>query len=157
MMALFHKRKERFDMRKSITFALCTLVVSLLFSMATGAFAADITVSNKLDTKLSITLAYYDKDSGALVTQGWWHVEPGGQTVIAVNADESRDIYYAAYNKDQFVDSSTRSNPQIRRWAGPRNFTYTTDAELTDEGVWQGRFYKVNGTSVNVDGRPRGN
>ena len=144
-------------MKKITRFVLFTLTATLFFAMAAGAFAAEVTVANRLDIRLSITLAYYDQDSGELVTKGWWHVEPHGQTVITVNADESRGIHYAAYNKDQFVDRSTRTNAQIRRWASPRNFTYTTDAEPDEDGAWQGKFYQTNGTSIEVDGTPRGN
>ena len=143
--------------KKVIRFALFTLATALLLATAAGAFAAEVTVSNRLDIKLSITLAYFDQDSGELVTKGWWHVEPHGQTVITVNADESREIYYAAYNKDQFVDRSTRANAQIHRWASPRNFTYATDAEPDEDGAWMGKFYQANGTSIEVDGTPRGN
>ena len=143
--------------KKVFRFALFTLTAVLLLAMAAGAFAAEVTVSNRLDVRLSITVAYFDQESGVLVTKGWWHVEPHGQTVIAVDADASREIYYAAYNKDQFVDRSTRTNAQIHRWASPRNFTYTTDAEPDVDGAWLGKFYQTNGTSIEVDGTPRGN
>ena len=129
--------------------------IPLVTMTASMALAADITISNQRDIRLSIALSYYENASGTLVTRGWWHVEPGGQTVITVDADESRDIYYAAYNKDQFVDISTRQNPKIMRWASPRNFEYRTDDEPSDSGIWQGKFYRTNGTSINVDGLPR--
>lgn len=131
------------------------LVTSLFLVIAAGAFAAEITVSNQLDHKLSITFTYYDSNTGGLVTKGWWHVEPRGETVVTLDADTARDIFYAAYNKDQFVDAATRGNAQIWRWAGPRNFEYTSEDEPADPGVWKGRFYKVGGTSLNIDARPR--
>ena len=133
---------------KFVCFALAVLV----FSAATAACAANITFTNSLDLRISITLTYFDSDTGAMTTQGWWHVEPDGRTVVTVNADESRDIYYAAYNKEPFIDSSTRNNPQVTRWASPRTFKFTTDAEpYGDFDFWQGRFYKINGGSVNID------
>ena len=125
------------------------IVAVLLFS--TAASAATYTFSNHVGIRISVTLTYYDANSGVLTTKGWWHVEPGGKTSITINADESRDVYYAAYNKDQFVDSGTRKNPQIRRWASPRNFTYTSDDQPYDDGVWHGRFYKINGITVSID------
>ncbi len=141
-------------MKKIVKIALCTLVVSLFF--AVGAYAAEISVSNALDIRLSLTFTYRDIASGSLVTKGWWYVEPHGQTVVTLDADESHDIFYAAYNKDQFVDSATRRNPQIWRWASYRNFLFTTEEAPADSDTWKGRFYKINGTSLNIDGKPRG-
>jgi len=128
----------------------CLALAVLLFS-AGAASAATITFSNELSIRVSVTVAYYDAGSGVLTTKGWWHVEPGGERTVTVNADASRGIYYAAYNRIQYVDSSTRKNPQIRRWASRRTFTYTNDAEPYDDDVWQGRFYRVNGQSVHID------
>lgn len=136
---------------------IATIALTAVLVLAAMALASDVAVSNRLDTKLSITLSYYDADTGEIVTRGWWHVEPHGQIVISVNADESRGIYYAAYNKDQFVDTSTRQNEQIHRWASPRNFEAINDEEPTAPGTWRGKFYKVNGTSIEVNGTPRGN
>ncbi|MCL1940373.1 MAG: DUF1036 domain-containing protein, partial [Synergistaceae bacterium] len=105
-------------------FAFYTLAV-LVFSAlaAAGACAASFTFSNNLNIRLSVTMAYVDADSGVMTTRGWWHVDPGGETVIDVEADESGGVYYAAYNKGQYYDSGTLGNPQIRRWANPRTFT----------------------------------
>ena len=135
-------------MKKTV---LAVVSLILVLTAASGAFATTISVTNGLDLRVSVTVTYVDADSGALVTRGWWRVEPDGEAAITVNADESRGIYYAAYNRDQYMDSSTKGNPQIRRWASPRTFTYATDAEPSGEGVWQGRFYKINGSSVNID------
>ena len=143
-------------MKKTFKFALCALVASMLFAVAGAACAAEISVSNALDLRLSLTFAYYDRESGELTTKGWWYVEPHGQTVVTLDADESRGIYYAAYNKDQFVDTTTRENPQIFRWASYRNFTFTADTEPSDPDAWKGRFFKIDGTSINVDGKRRG-
>ncbi|MDR1651143.1 MAG: DUF1036 domain-containing protein [Synergistaceae bacterium] len=142
-------------MKKITGLAGLALMAAIILASASGAYAAAITFTNELDLRLSIALAYYDNDLGTLVTKGWWHVEPDGDTTITINADESKDIYYAAYNKDQFIDSSTRGNPKITRWASPHNFTYTDDSEPSDEGVWEGRFYKIGGSTVSVDGRTR--
>ncbi|MDL2264488.1 DUF1036 domain-containing protein [Synergistaceae bacterium OttesenSCG-928-I11] len=143
-------------MKKIVKFALCALVASLFFAVAAGAHAAEISVSNALDIRLSLTFTYHDRESGELTTKGWWYVEPHGQTVVTLDADESRDIYYAAFNKDQFVDTTTRNNPQIWRWASYRNFSFTTEEDPSDPDVWKGRFFKINGTSINVDGKRRG-
>jgi len=126
------------------------VLVFLLLS-ATAACAASFTFSNDLDIRMSITMTYVDADSGAMTTRGWWHVEPGGETVITVNADESSGVYYAAYNKGQYYDSGTRENPQIMRWASPRTFTYTTDEQPYGDGVWHGTYYRINGRSVRID------
>ena len=129
------------------------------FSVLTSAvaFAADIKLSNNLDVKVSITLSYYEEDSGTLVTKGWWHVDPGSEKVISVNADTSKDMYYAAYNKVQFRDSSTSKNQQIRRWASPSNFTFSGEEEPDESSCWNGRFYKFEGDSINIDEAPYGN
>jgi hypothetical protein len=96
-------------------------------------------------------MTYVDADSGVMTTKGWWYVEPGGETDITVDADESSDVYYAAYNKNQYFDSSIPGNPNIRRWASPRTFTYATNDEPDDSGVWLGTFYRINGKNVNID------
>lgn len=142
-------------MKKVAVFALFASL-ALLMCAATG-WAAEVAVSNRLDIRVSVTVSYYDKETGALTTKGWWHVEPGGSAIVDVNADETRGIYYAAYNKDLFIDSGTRGNEQIVRAASPRNFEYTGDDHPTDDGVWQARYYKIDGTSVNIDGKPHGN
>ena len=131
----------------------CLVMTVLVFSAATMASAASFTFTNDLDFRVAITMTYYDANSGVLTTRGWWHVEPGGETVINVNADTSRGVYYAAYNKVQFIDSDTRGNFQIRRWASRRTFIYTTDEEPYDDDVWHGRFYRINDSSVHIDER----
>jgi len=137
------------------TMKLACLVLAVLIFSASAACAANIAFSNDLDIRVSITLTYFDADTGVMTTQGWWHVESDSETVVTVNADESREIYYAAYNKEPFIDSTTRANPQIIRWASPRTFKYTTDEEPTDDelDVWQGTFYRIDGGSVNIDVR----
>ncbi|MDR3332780.1 MAG: DUF1036 domain-containing protein [Synergistaceae bacterium] len=142
-------------MKRVTVLASLLLASVLVFVSISGAFAASITVSNGLGVKLSVAVAYYDRDSGSLVTNGWRHIAPGDEATITVNADETKDFFYAAYNKDQFIDSSTNDNAKINRWCSPRNFTLTGDATPSDDGAWEGKFYKVNGSSVKVDGRPR--
>jgi len=131
----------------------CSVITVLVFSLlaATAACAASFTFSNSLSLRMSVTMTYVDADSGVMTTRGWWHVDPGDETVITVNADESRGVYYAAYNKGQYYDSSTRENPQIKRWVNPRTFTYTTDEQPYDNGVFYGTFYRINGRSVRID------
>ena len=131
----------------------CIILVALAFSIvaATVALAANITFSNSFNFRMSVTLAYVDAQSGVMTTRGWWHVEPGGSTVISVNAVESEGIYYAAYNKNQYYDSSAYGASRIRRWASPRTFTNTTDDRLYDDGEWQGTYYRISGRSVQID------
>jgi len=129
----------------------CFIITMLVLSMTISAYAANYTFSNSLSIRIAITMTYVDADSGVLTTKGWWHVEPGSETIVTVNADESHDVYYAAYNKNQYFDSNTPGNPNIRRWANPRSFTYTTNDEPSDDNVWQGVFYKINERSVNID------
>jgi hypothetical protein len=143
-------------MRTAMKFVCFVLAVSFFSAggaSISAANAATFTFSNGLDLRMSITMAYYDANSGVLTTRGWWHVAPGGETAVTVNADVSRGVYYAAYRKVPFIDSATRGNPQIRRWASPRTFTYTTDGEPYDDGVWHGHFYRINGQSVHIDAR----
>lgn len=142
-------------MKRTIGLACMAVALACVFMCAGGAFAADVTFRNELDIRLSVTMTYVDKDSGQLTTKGWWYVEPGGSTVITVDSEEAGDIYYAAYNKDQFIDSSTLKGPKILRWASPRMFSYT-DEIPSDEGIWEGKFYKVPGPNVNIDSRPHG-
>jgi len=136
----------------------CFILVVLVFSAAaaTTACAASFTFSNSFNIRISVTMAYVDARSGVMTTRGWWHVEPGGETVISVNADESRGVYYAAYNKNQYYDSSAGTT--LKRWASPRTFTYTGDETPYDDGVWYGTFYRISGRSVNIDSNtaPRG-
>ena len=139
-------------MRAAIRF-MCFTLALLVLSVATVACAATFTFSNGLDLRMSVTLTYFDRDLDALTTRGWWHVEPGGETVITVNADELRGVYYAAFNRVPFIDSSTRGNPQIVRWASPRTFAYTTDEEPFDYGAWQAHFYRIDGQIVHIDAR----
>ena len=139
---------------KFVCFVLAVLFFSAAGAPVSTAGAATFTFTNDLDIRVAVTVAYYDANSGALTTRGWWHVAPGGETAVTVNADTSRDVYYAAYNGVQFHDSETLRNPQIRRWASRRTFTYTTE-ELEPYGdeVWHGRFFRINGRSVNIDAR----
>jgi uncharacterized membrane protein len=141
-------------MRGALKAVILILAVFMVMP-ALGADGAVITITNDMNTRLSVALTYVDYSSGALVTKGWWHVAPGGETSITVNADESRGIYFAAYNKDQYYDSSAKKNEQIMRWASRRTFTYSSDTRPDDESAWQGRFFKINGNAVNIDSKTR--
>ena len=131
----------------------CLVLAVLVLSVASAACAATFTFSNSLNQRAAIALTYVDASTGAMTTKGWWHVEPNGSTSITVNADESRGVYYAAYNDIQFLDSSMRGNPQIRRWASQHHFTYATDAQPNDATAWHGRFFRIDGNVVNIDRR----
>jgi uncharacterized membrane protein len=132
----------------------CLVLAVLVFSATTAACAATFTFTNDLDLRIAITMAYYDANSGALTTRGWWHVGPGGQTSVSVNADTSRDVYFAAYNRVQYFDSSTRGNPTIRRLASRNTFRFTTETDPAGHyDVWEGRYFRINGQSVRIDAR----
>ncbi|MDR1481451.1 MAG: DUF1036 domain-containing protein [Synergistaceae bacterium] len=141
-------------MRGTLKAAILIIAVFIMVS-AFEASAATIRIVNGVNTRLSITLTYVDKASGALVTKGWWHVAPDGETSITLNADESRGIYFAAYNKDQYYDSAAKKNAQIRRWVSRHTFTYSSDAQPDDDTTWQGKFFKINGNTVNIDSKTR--
>ena len=136
---------------RKMSFFVSLLSVVLVLSTPLAALGAPFAFSNGLNIRMSITMTYVDADSGALTTRGWWHVEPGGETVVNVDADLSKGVYYAAYNKGQYYDSSTDGDAQIGRWASPRTFTYTTDEKPYDDGVWYGAYYMINGRSVHID------
>jgi hypothetical protein len=124
---------------------------------ASSAFAATVTVHNSLDTRLS--LAFYCTDrSGNEVTQGWWHVEPGAEIEVTLDADESKPVYYAAFNKDLYADSSTLEDPQVQGWLSYKNFSWNADVGLEPDepDAFASRFFKVpeNGV-VDVDGNSR--
>ena len=137
---------------KTLKIYMFLLVAVLLFSTGT-ANATSVTFSNGLDVRVSITVAYFDADSGLLTTRGWWSAEPNGETVVTLNADAERGIYYAAFNRVPYVDSITRNSPQITRWVSPRTFVFTTDTAPLVEGAWEGRFFRTNGTFVYINER----
>jgi len=157
---------------KSVKGFTCFIVVVLVLSAATSAYATAYTLSNSLSIRVDVAMVYVDADSGVLTTEGWWQIEPGSEIFVNVHADESHDVYYAAYNKKQYFDSNTTVSPNIKRWVSPRAFTYTTDNEPNKDDAWKrimhniicspfcehdedndwlGTFYKINGESVNID------
>jgi uncharacterized membrane protein len=127
-----------------------------LMSAAGAAFGASVTVRNSLDKKLSLAFRYADA-SGGEVTQGWWYVEPGGETVVVLDADESQPIYYAAFNKDLYADSSTIKGPSLKSWFSYSRFIYGADAVPDDDNAFEARMFRVpEDGAVNVDGNSRG-
>jgi hypothetical protein len=132
-------------MKKS--FLLCVFVMVLAVGFASAASAASVTVSNALGHVVSLAFCYTDT-SGGTVTQGWWKVAPGGETTVKLNADSSKPIYYAAFNKNLFADSSTKNAPQTR---GPLSYR-TFRLSLGDMGDFESRFFKVpDSGAVNID------
>ena len=129
------------------------IALSVIFTMSASlAFAAAVTVRNSLDKRLSVAFYYTDR-SGNEVTRGWWHVEPGGETDVTLNADESRPIYYAAFNKDLYADSSTIKGSQVRGWLSYKKFTWNADVEPDEPNSFESRFFKVPDSGVvDVDG-----
>jgi uncharacterized membrane protein len=143
------------NIMKTAFLALCAMFA---VTIAASADAAVITVRNSLDKKISVAFYYTDKTSGSEVTKGWWYVEPGGETAVTLDADESKPVYYAAFNKDLYSDSSTVKSAQVKGWLSYKMFTYDANAEPTDSDVFESRFFRCpeNGTvDINADSRGR--
>ena len=137
--------------------AFFTLCAVFVLTFAASAQAASITVRNSLEKRISVAF-YFTDSSGGEVTKGWWHVEPGGEKQITFNADESKPIYYAAFNKDLYADSSTLKTAPVRGWLSYKMFTYSADTEPTDSDVFQSKFFKCPESGVidiNADSRGR--
>jgi uncharacterized membrane protein len=136
--------------------AFLTLLAATILLAESPVFAATINVRNSVDRKLSLAF-YYTDASGNEVTKGWWHVEAGEETTVTLNADASKPIYYGAFNKDLYADSSTIKGSQVRGWLSYAKFTFDADVEPSETGAFESRFFKVpeSGT-VNVDGDPFG-
>jgi hypothetical protein len=131
--------------------AFLALLAATILSVASPVFAAAITVRNSVDRKLSLAF-YYTDASGNEVTKGWWHVEAGDETIVTLNADESKPIYYGAFNKDLYADSSTIRDSQVRGWLSYSKFTFDADVEPGGIGTFESRFFKVpESGAVNVD------
>lgn len=126
------------------------IVASLLASIAlfaTSALAADVKITNNAGTRLAVAVAYTDASSGVMVTEGWRHVDSGATLTITVPADESKTIYYAAYNDSQYYGPSRKG--AIRRWMSSHHFKYATDSDpqpTNDPTVWQGKMFPVEGS-----------
>ena len=135
---------------KKFIFGVLILTVVML---ACPALAATVTVSNSLWHKLSLAFCYTDT-SGETVTRGGWHVAPGGETTVTLDADASEPIYYAAFNKILYADSSTIKDRQVR---GPLSYHRFKFSAGSYEGDFESRFFKVpdNG-AVDIDGNSRG-
>ena len=132
---------------KKFVFGVLILTVVML---ACPAFAATVTVSNSLGHKLSLAF-YYTDTSGNTVTRGWWHVAPGGETTVTLDADSSKPIYYGAFNKILYADSSTIKGPMVRGRLSYHKFRFSAGS---GEGDFDCRFYKVpaNGAlDINVN------
>jgi hypothetical protein len=121
---------------------------------AVSAFALEITVSNNsgLGSQASVAFVYTDASTGSQTTKAWFKVPVGEVRSFELNADPGKPIYYAAYNKVQLLDSATRNEKTIVRWASPHNFTFTSDSEPDIDGSWQAKFYPVgNSKTVNLN------
>jgi hypothetical protein len=143
------------EMKVLKMFVMFVLTLCALSLSAPAALAVDVTVGNSLDARLSLAFLYTDA-SGAEVTQGWWYVEPGSDTTVTLNADETKPIYYAAFNKGLYADSSTVKEPQARGWLSYGKFVWQVGSE-PGPGAFESRFFKVpESGAVNVDGNSRG-
>jgi hypothetical protein len=132
--------------------ALCAMSV---LAVAVSADAAGITVRNSLDKKLSVAFCYTD-ESGSEVTKGWWYVEPGAETTVTLNADNSKPVYYAAFNKDLYSDASTVKD-QVRGWLSYKMFTYDADVEPDDTDAFESKFFRCpEGGTVDINADSRG-
>jgi uncharacterized membrane protein len=143
------------NVSRMLSLTLCALCVLIT---AASADALTLTVRNSLDKKLSLAFYYTDKTSGGEVTKGWWYVEPGGETKVTLDADESAPVYYAAFNKDLFSDSSTVKEAQVRGWLSYKMFTYETGAEPADPDTFESKFFRCpqeGVIDVNADSRGR--
>jgi len=130
------------------------VLVLTVVMFAIPAFAATVTVSNAVGQKLSLAFCYTDT-SGETVTKGWWHVAPDSETTVTLDADSSKPIYYAAFNKDLYADSSTIKGPKATGPLSYRMFTYSVGS---DEGDFESKFFKVpDDGAVEINGNSRGN
>ncbi|MDR1137094.1 MAG: DUF1036 domain-containing protein [Synergistaceae bacterium] len=138
-----------------ITFlALCAIYVLIT---AVPADALTVTVRNSLDKKLSLAFYYTDKTSGGETTKGWWYVEPGGETKVTLDADESSPVYYAAFNKDLYSDSSTAKNARVNGWLSYKMFTYDANAEPADSDAFESKFFRCpEGGVIDVNADSQG-
>jgi hypothetical protein len=145
-------------MKKTVKIAFLTLLTwCAALTLAAAADAATVTVRNSLDKKISLAFYYADKSSGGEVTKGWWYVEPGGETTVTLDADESKPIYYAAFNKDLYSDSSTVNSPQAKGWLSYKMFTYGADVEPADSEAFESKFFQCQASGeVNVNANSRG-
>ena len=143
--------------KSTVKVACLTLCVMSVLAVALSADASTVTVRNSLDKKLSLAFFYTDK-SGGEVTKGWWYVEPGAETTVTLNADDSKPVYYAAFNKDLYSDASTAKSPQVRGWLSYKMFTYDTDVEPDEADVFESRFFRCpedGSVDINADSRGR--
>ncbi|MDR3321799.1 MAG: hypothetical protein LBS93_05060 [Synergistaceae bacterium] len=137
-------------MTKKMRFALFTAILVLLMASTVSAFALGITVSNNsgLGSPANVAFVYTDASTGTQTAKAWFKVPVGEVRSFELNADSDKPIYYAAYNKVQFLDSATRGEKPIVRWASPHNFTFTGDYEPDADGAWQAKFYPVGSSNT---------
>ena len=141
-------------MKKLSLRVIVTLVV-LLFAVG-AAFGASVTVRNSLDNRLSLAFHYTSTSDGAVI-QGWWYVEPGGETVVSLNADELEPIYYAAFNKGLYADSSTIRGPSVKGWFSYSHFTYSAGVAPDNDDTFESRLFQVPEVGVvTIDGDSQG-
>jgi uncharacterized membrane protein len=129
-----------------------------VLTIAATADAAVVTVHNSLDKRISVAFYYTDDASGGEVTKGWWYVEPGSETAVTLDADESKPVYYAAFNKDLYSDSSTVKSAQVKGWLSYKMFAYDANVEPAESDVFESRFFRCpeNGiVDINADSRGR--
>jgi hypothetical protein len=134
-----------------------TLCAVSILTVAVSADAASVTVRNSLGKKLSLAF-YYTDQSGGEVTKGWWYIEPGAETTVTLNADDSKPIYYAAFNKDLYSDASTVKDAPVKGWLSYKMFTFDADVEPDAGDTFESKFFRSpeNGVvDINADSRGR--
>jgi uncharacterized membrane protein len=142
--------------RSVVKIAFLTLCAVSALAIAVPADAAAVTVRNSLDKKLSVAFLYTDA-AGGEVTKGWWYVEPGAEAVVTLDADESKPVYYAAFNKDLFSDASTVKDAQARGWLSYNMFTYDADVEPDDSDTFESKFFRSpDGGVIDINADSRG-
>ena len=142
---------------KSAVKAACLMLcVMSALAVAVSADAATVTVRNSLDKKLSLAF-YYTDTAGDEVTKGWWYVEPGEETAVTLDADDSKPVYYAAFSKDLYSAASTVKDAQVRGWLSYKMFTFDADVEPDVADAFESRFFKCpEDGSVDIDADSRG-
>ena len=135
-------------MNSKTKLALILATISILMA-ATAALALEVVVSNSVDTRVSLMFSYVDATTGRVTTKGWFRVQPGETKNFAINADGGQAIYAAAFNKDQYFDSSTRSQKPVVRWCSSHTFTWEGEGATDSDGAWSAKFFPVGNDGNN--------
>ena len=112
-----------------------------------------------MDTRVSVVFSYVDAATGRVTTRGWFKVQAGKTESVEINADEGHEIYAAAFNKNQYYDSFTRSQKPVARWCSSHTFTWKGEGKNNADEAWSAKFYPAGYEELNrvvrVDTAPR--